>query len=208
MFTEMICSQCNNVFIPKYHSRSKNRFCSMKCVYDFMRNKKPWNYGIKTGKVTEEHRLKIAKGIFTSSSNKPKINRNILEDDVIIGLLLSDAHIARPYTQFQNSSFSISISSKYKTFPVYMESYLRELGISVNKKEYIRKTGVVHWNVKTVVDPQFTQLRKIWYPDGKKIIPRDLKLTPKMISFWFQGDGSSGYYKRGNKKVVLTLMTQ
>jgi hypothetical protein len=173
-----------------------------------MRNKKPWNYGIKTGKQSEAHRLKITKSLLASRLKKPKINRNILDDDVIIGLLLSDAHINRPYTKFQNSSFSISISSKYKTFPVYVESYLRELGISVNKKEYVRKTGIVHWNVKTVVDPQFSELRKIWYPDGKKIIPRSLKLTPKMISYWFMGDGSSGYYKRGNKKVVLSLMTQ
>ena len=210
MSVQSICSQCGNPIVRyvSVFNRFKNHFCSMECKGQFYKNKKTWNYGIKTGKVTEERRLKIAEGLFASSSKKRKINRNILDDDVIIGLLLSDAHINRPYTQFQNSFFSISISSKYKTFPSYIESYLRELGISVNKKEYVRKTGVIHWNVKTVVDPQFSQLRKIWYPNGNKIVPRNLKLTPKIISFWFQGDGSSGYYKRGNKKVVLVLMTQ
>lgn len=132
----------------------------------------------------------------------------IFDDDVIIGLLLSDAHLSRPYTEFQNSSFSISISSKYKTFPYYVEDYLKKLNLNVHKKEFTRKTGVIHWNVKTTVDKQFTELRKIWYPNGIKIVPRYLKLNPKIIAYWFMGDGSSGYYLRGNKKVVLSLQTQ
>ena len=173
------------------------------------KNNKPWNYGLKTGKLNKEHRLKISKALNkTSLLKRQKINKNIFDDDVIIGLLLSDAHLTRPRTEFQNSSFSISIGSKYKTFPNDVEEYLKSLNIHVYKKEFTRKTGVVHWNLKTPVDLQFTELRKIWYPDGIKIVPRDLKLTPRMTAWLFMGDGSSRYYVRGNKKVDISLQTQ
>ena len=103
------------------------------------KNNKPWNYGLKTGKLNKEHRLKISKALNkTSLLKRQKINKNIFDDDVILGLLLSDAHLTRPRTEFQNSSFSISIGSKFKTFPNDVKAYLHELTGHVNKKEFTR----------------------------------------------------------------------
>lgn len=32
--------------------------------------------------------------------------------------------------------------------------------------------------------------RKRWYPKGKRLVPRDLKLTPSVLAHWFSGDGT------------------
>lgn len=37
--------------------------------------------------------------------------------------------------------------------------------------------------------PVFKSYREKWYPKGKKIIPRDLKLSPLILSIWFCNDG-------------------
>ncbi len=37
--------------------------------------------------------------------------------------------------------------------------------------------------------PIFTKLRRKWYPEGKKIVPKDIKLTPLTIAVWFLDDG-------------------
>ena len=44
--------------------------------------------------------------------------------------------------------------------------------------------------------PVFTELRQKWYPNGKKIVPKDLKLTPLMMAVWFCDDGSLNAEKR------------
>ncbi len=41
--------------------------------------------------------------------------------------------------------------------------------------------------------------RKRWYPDGKKIVPRDIQFTPVFLAHWFMGDGLSG--KRYSEKL-------
>lgn len=35
----------------------------------------------------------------------------------------------------------------------------------------------------------FTKFRKLWYPDGKKIIPKDLDISPLSLAIWFCNDG-------------------
>ena len=49
--------------------------------------------------------------------------------------------------------------------------------------------------------PVFTELRDKWYPNGKKIIPKDLIITPTVFLHWFLGDGNY------NKSHGITLCT-
>ena len=42
--------------------------------------------------------------------------------------------------------------------------------------------------------PEFKELRQKWYPDGKKIVPKDLILNKIVLSFWYQDDGC--FFKR------------
>lgn len=34
-----------------------------------------------------------------------------------------------------------------------------------------------------------------WYPKGKKVVPKDLRLTPVSALHWYVGDGSSGKHE-------------
>src|SRR5206468_3127331 len=45
-----------------------------------------------------------------------------------------------------------------------------------------------------------------WYPNGKKIVPLELKLTPTTVLHWFMGDGTTSFIKNTNR-VELTLCT-
>lgn len=48
----------------------------------------------------------------------------------------------------------------------------------------------------TRTDPLFTSLRDLWYPEGVKLVPRSLELTPLSIAIWFFDDGSNNVAKR------------
>ena len=47
--------------------------------------------------------------------------------------------------------------------------------------------------------------RQRWYPDGVKILPRDLVLTPVVLAHWFCGDGS--YDKTGALSIYTNNFT-
>lgn len=137
---------------------------------------------------------------------KNSFNPIMLQDEIIIGLLLSDAHLLKIKNQFQNSLFQISASTKHSEFIDFIEKYLNDLGFSTYKKTYVRELGEVV-NLNTERHPFFTELRKIWYPNEKKIVPDSIKLTSKSIAWWFMGDGNSNWYKRGNNKVRISFAT-
>lgn len=50
----------------------------------------------------------------------------------------------------------------------------------------------------TRVHPTFTELRRLWYPDGKKILPEGelQKLNELGLAVWYQDDGSYNYWAR------------
>ena len=60
------------------------------------------------------------------------------------------------------------------------------------------KNTVYLWSNASV---QLYKLYQKWYPDGKKIVPRDLKLTPQTVLHWYIGDGS--YIKGINDRICL-----
>lgn len=45
--------------------------------------------------------------------------------------------------------------------------------------------------IETHTHACFTELRQKWYPDGIKIIPKDIELTPLTLAIWMCDDGSN-----------------
>lgn len=115
------------------------------------------------------------------------------KDETIIGLLLSDSHLTSIPNKFRNSRFTISQSTKYEEMIDFITKYLNDLGFNTTKKSYMRKTGIWSTNLSSSSYPELTLLRKLWYPDEFKIVPRSLKLTDKSLAFWFMGDGTSRF---------------
>lgn len=85
-------------------------------------------------------------------------------------------------------------------------NYFEELDIRYSLNRYDRKLGS-HFNLQTSVDRRFTELRELWYPQGKKIVP-PIDLTPKTFAFHFMGDGSSYTYYKNTNKVIAIFTTQ
>jgi len=49
--------------------------------------------------------------------------------------------------------------------------------------------GKASEQLRTLKYVQFTEQRSRWYPNGTKIVPKDIKLTPISIAQWYWGDG-------------------
>jgi hypothetical protein len=65
--------------------------------------------------------------------------------------------------------------------------------------------------LQTRVYAELGKQRERWYPKGKKIIPKDIKLTPVVLAHWYMGDGSLYLIKKqkkGKHLYKITLCTE
>ena len=124
------------------------------------------------------------------------------EEEVINGLLLGDGHIESESQVKMNYTAFICYTCKYKSVLEELSKQLVRLKPNVLKKKYRRKNGKVSvgYRLRTNSYKSFLQLRRKWYPNGTKIVPRDIKLTPETCYWWYLGDGCS--HRRG-----MTLCT-
>ena len=142
--------------------------------------------------------------------HKP-ININILlNDDIFNGLMLSDGYLIGVKPNKGNSRFMLSQKESHREIVDFTSNYFMDLGINHSIRKMLEHEK--YWQVKlsTEKNTTFTELRKFWYPEGIKIVPQSLKLTPRMISFWFMGDGNSqrtSFYKGYKRSVQITLFT-
>jgi len=130
------------------------------------------------------------------------------EDEIINGLLLSDATISK--SSKSNSRLLFVQSIKNKDFVHTVKKYLKHLRIRIRINEYnVKRGNIKAIHLTTERSEYFTKLRKRWYSDrGKKIIPNDLILTPKTIAYWYMGDGLSQWVKKKTKQVRIELCTE
>ena len=136
--------------------------------------------------------LKIAglsEGIKTGrpQNNKIKLSSKALE--IIEGELLGDGSLTSSRT---NSSFEHSTANI--DYGKYLYKLLQKEVVPLGKPEILagRNGGNPQFRTRTICNKIFTELRQKWYPFGKKIIPKDIKLTSTECLHWFLGDGSGG----------------
>jgi len=82
--------------------------------------------------------------------------------------------------------------SKYEEYLIWLSGIFADLGLGqVGKickywnEEY--ETFGYHYQSRSY--PELVPIRQRWYPNGEKIVPQDLILTPIMARQWFIGDG-------------------
>ena len=117
--------------------------------------------------------------------------RSVLSDlqmQAFDGLVLSDAHLK----QSGNSSFAMSV--KYYGFVAAVEKVLplawhllRHYILPVDKRTGKNYEG---WSLSSTADLFLRDQRARWYPKNKKIVPRDIRITPTCLLWWYIGDGS------------------
>ena len=105
-------------------------------------------------------------------------------------------------------------SSKYKEYIEYVSRTLNSFGIKQAgkiKKRVRYKSGktVVYKNKITEYDyaslsyEELLPIRQKWYPNDKKIVPKDIELTPLTCRQWIIGDGSLIHHINKNPCIVL-----
>lgn len=108
------------------------------------------------------------------------------------GLVISDACISKA-SKNGNARFSLVTKSKefaeevYKIFPSFPWS-----NPAINTRDrYDKRTNKYYSSTtaRTKVNTFFTEQYRRWYPNGKKIIPKDIQISKDMLLWWYIGDG-------------------
>lgn len=102
-------------------------------------------------------------------------------------------------------SARVKYSSKYLEYIDYIAESLKHFGIE--QSGYIRKRepnpGAYSYHYTSKSYNELKDFHTRWYPNGKKIVPKDLKLTPVTLRQWYVGDGSLFANQNGIKSIRL-----
>lgn len=93
-------------------------------------------------------------------------------------------------------SAQVYYGSKDLEYCEYVRDTLNSFGIKMSGKIYKlhHKSGNCYsYSYISLRYAELLPIRKKWYPNGKKIVPRDIKLTPLTVRQWYIGDGSLSY---------------
>ena len=122
--------------------------------------------------------------------------------DFINGELLGDGNIS----QFSKYTANYLHSSKYKKYCEWLISEFKKFGVKsgkIYKRTHILEHKICFsYSFMTRSYEELLEFRETWYPDGKKVIPKDLKLTPLTCRQWYIGDGS---LKKKSKYIRLAV---
>jgi hypothetical protein len=103
-------------------------------------------------------------------------------------------------------SARFNYGSKYPEYIQYVSDILKSFGIKQGgkiTKQYYKETNCYAYLYASLRYAELFSIYKKWYPDGKKIIPRDIILTPSICKQWYIGDGSLIYREKGKSYIEL-----
>lgn len=133
--------------------------------------------------------------------------RNFLDlsnelSDLLEGELLGDG-----CAKMSSSRSAIySHSSKYREYLEWLSGEFADLGLEqvgkINRYDGISKGKpyTIYCYVSRSY-PELVPIRQKWYPNGKKIVPKDLKLNPLICRQWYIGDGHLHNRARGRSDI-------
>lgn len=139
-----------------------------------------------------------------------------LQEEILIGTLLGDACLylpnknGNPYLSIKRRlgdrnylEWQASFFSEFLKRPVHETTYMSskiENGTRI-KYKYTAAEMVSRCS------QAFLPFRQKWYPNGKKIVPKDLQLSPLIITEWFCDDGCVSIRKNGKSlKIGFSAM--
>ena len=111
-----------------------------------------------------------------------------LQKSLIIGSILGDGYV-RIMPGRKDAFLEINHSIKAKEYVDWKYSVLKNICIS-GPKERDTNEGRVAYRFFTKQHPEITDLLKMFYKNGKKIVPQELKLDPVILAVWHMDDGS------------------
>jgi len=116
-----------------------------------------------------------------------------IQEQVFIGGMLGDAALERAGAA-KFPRMKIDRQAKDKEYLLWQFNIFSNLCSEDAFKEYSRyderyKKSYHQVSFRTKAIPAFKEFHEKWYPDGLKIIPEDLELTPLVCAIWFADDG-------------------
>ena len=119
-------------------------------------------------------------------ANHVKLNRKTRE--ILDGLLLGDGTLS---TKRQNISALYEQGDKNLSYLVWLSRLLQGCGIKQSGQIYrMKKVVNKAYKLKTLTYFELGEIRQRWYPNNKKAIPRNFRITPTSLKFWYIGDGN------------------
>lgn len=176
---------------------------------------------IEIGKITKHgcgticrylHKFNIPVRKRTGKSPKKpiKITGELLE--IFNGHMLGDGNLEKKVTKRQNTSFRLD--SKYLNYIKENRKKFKILNPKISKR-IIGKRTYFNLRTKSKISPS---LYKKWYPNGKKMIPYDIRLTPLTCLYWYLDDGglrksyirfcTNGFKEQNIKRIILPQLEQ
>lgn len=144
----------------------------------------------------------MSDSILVKDFHRPYIKMSEVELEALDGFLLGDGSIQ----QRSSRSGRLALTVQYEEFGKYLLSHFKRYN-PVWRQRYIKSKRYLktlsQWSGETKSNRYFLDQRKRWYPQGKKIVPENIRLTPLSLLLWYLGDGS--YNVRDN---YIFLSTQ
>lgn len=128
------------------------------------------------------------------------------DEDVLYGSMLGDGSILR---RNKNGLASFSKCNIGYDHIVYIGNKI--LGHNCENRIYEYQPKLSKrpaFKFTTLCCDRFLLEYNKWYPKGKKIVPKDLKLTPGIILHWFMDDGHSSWRNSQKNRTIIGLSTE
>ena len=128
------------------------------------------------------------------------------QESVLFGTILGDGYLQK--TGKNNARLRLEHGAKQKEYLFWKVENLKNL--FQGKPKYLErvhpktKRKYCYWRHQSQSTPYLGKIRKIFYPESKKIIPKNLGkyLTPIALAVWYMDDG---YYYLRDKCSYLYL---
>jgi len=134
------------------------------------------------------------------------IKLSLTQKQILYGTILGDGYLQK--TGEKNARLRLEHGEKQKEYLFWKANKFKKL--FQGKPTYIErihpktKKKYKYWRYQSQSTPYLGKLRKIFYPQGKKRVPKNLNdyLSPLMLAVWYMDDG---YFSPRDKSSYLYL---
>jgi hypothetical protein len=128
------------------------------------------------------------------------------QEEIFIGSMLGDGSICLAKKGI-NANFIVKRKSEDRDYLLWEYEQFQQFCRRgpVDEKRFDKRTNKYYYGTYfyTRVSPVFTELHKLWYPNGIKCVPQNIKLTPLTMLIWFLDDGWVNIKKTGSIQLGL-----
>ena len=151
----------------------------------------------------------LSESVHLARANHCNLSQETVE--WINGELLGDGCLTTTSKENNLPSKNLSVlfrySSKHKEYINYISDTLKSFGIQQSGeiiKHYNKRQKTYCYKYNSHSYKELMAIYKRWYPEGKKIIPKDIKLTPITLRQHYIGDGSLIHQKKNIRIMLCT----